>query len=113
MIALQIPTAALTFICKVIFWGALIIRRKQPPIPSCSNCNYFQVIKCSFANYDPKEKGWNQGITSFSQLMGKHCSVTVVDVLQEEMMLSFAVDVVLPDFGKYLVVCVGGKTQNT
>lgn len=28
-------------------------------------------------------------------------------------MLSFAVDVVLPDLGKYLVVCVGGKTQNT
>ncbi|NXT33693.1 TDRD1 protein, partial [Pelecanoides urinatrix] len=57
------------------------------------------AIKCSFANYDPKEKGWNEGITSFSsQLIGKHCSVTVVDVLQEEMMLSFAVDVVLPDF---------------
>ncbi|KGL90521.1 Tudor domain-containing protein 1, partial [Charadrius vociferus] len=59
------------------------------------------AIKCSFANYDPKEKGWNQGITGFSQLMGKHCLVTVVDILQEEMMLSFAVDVVLPDFGKY------------
>ncbi|NWY59252.1 TDRD1 protein, partial [Chionis minor] len=57
------------------------------------------AIKCSFANYDPKEKGWNEGITSFSsQLMGKHCSVTVVDVLQEEMMLSFAVHIVLPDF---------------
>ncbi|KAM6104906.1 LOW QUALITY PROTEIN: tudor domain-containing protein 1 [Pterocles gutturalis] len=56
------------------------------------------AIKCSFANYDPKQKGWNGGITSFSsQLMGKHCSVTVVDILQEEMMLNFAVDVVLPD----------------
>ncbi|KFO13959.1 Tudor domain-containing protein 1, partial [Balearica regulorum gibbericeps] len=55
------------------------------------------AIKCSFANYDPKEKGWIKGIASISsQLMGKHCSVTVVDVLQEEMMLSFAVDVVLP-----------------
>uniref|UniRef100_A0A8C3PH90 Tudor domain containing 1 n=1 Tax=Calidris pygmaea TaxID=425635 RepID=A0A8C3PH90_9CHAR len=62
------------------------------------------AIKCSFANYDPKEKGWNEGITSFSsQLMGKRCSVTVVDILQEELMLSFAVDIVLPDFGKYLV----------
>lgn len=29
--------------------------------------------------------------------MGKTCSVIVVDVLQEEMMSSFAVDVVLPD----------------
>ncbi|NXP15606.1 TDRD1 protein, partial [Thinocorus orbignyianus] len=61
------------------------------------------AIKCSFANYDPKETRWNEGITSFSsQLMGKRCSVTVVDVLQEEMMLSFAVDIVLPEFGKYL-----------
>ncbi|KFZ54349.1 Tudor domain-containing protein 1, partial [Antrostomus carolinensis] len=57
------------------------------------------AIKCSFANYDPKEKGWNEDMASLSsQLMGKHCSVTVVDVLQEEMMPSFAVDVVLPDF---------------
>ncbi|KFV12962.1 Tudor domain-containing protein 1, partial [Pterocles gutturalis] len=72
------------------------------------------AIKCSFANYDPKQKGWNGGITSFSsQLMGKHCSVTVVDILQEEMMLNFAVDVVLPDVGKYLVVCVGGENPNT
>ncbi|XP_072726523.1 tudor domain-containing protein 1 [Ciconia boyciana] len=62
-------------------------------VPPCA-------IKCSFANYDPKEKGWNEGIASVSsQLMGKHCSVIVVDVLEEEMMLSFAVDVVLPDFG--------------
>ncbi|KFP86188.1 Tudor domain-containing protein 1, partial [Acanthisitta chloris] len=54
------------------------------------------AIKCSFANYDPKGKGWNEDIASFSsQLVGRHCSVTVVDVLQEEMMLSFAVDVVL------------------
>ncbi|NXK17285.1 TDRD1 protein, partial [Arenaria interpres] len=68
------------------------------------------AIKCSFANYDPKEKGWNEGITSFSsQLMGKRCSVTVVDILQEELMLSFAVDIVLPDFGKYLVALWGGK----
>ncbi|KFP13485.1 Tudor domain-containing protein 1, partial [Egretta garzetta] len=57
------------------------------------------AIKCSFVNYDPKEQGWNEGTTSFSsQLVGKHCSVTVVDILQEELMLSFAVDVVLPDF---------------
>ncbi|XP_074963961.1 tudor domain-containing protein 1 [Phalacrocorax aristotelis] len=61
------------------------------------------AIKCFFANYDPKEKGWNEGIAGFSsQIMGKHCSVTVVDVLQEELMLSFAVDVVLPDFGDCL-----------
>ncbi|XP_074730149.1 tudor domain-containing protein 1 [Strix uralensis] len=58
------------------------------------------AIKCSFANYDPKEKGWSEGIDNiYLQLIGKHCSVTVVDVLQEEMMLSFAVDDVAPDFG--------------
>ncbi|KFV47240.1 Tudor domain-containing protein 1, partial [Tyto alba] len=57
------------------------------------------AIKCSFANYDPKEKGWNEIITNFSsQFMGKHCSVTVVDILQDEMMLTFAVDVVHTDF---------------
>ncbi|KAM6329775.1 tudor domain-containing protein 1 [Podargus strigoides] len=61
------------------------------------------AIKCSFANYDPKEKGWNEGITSSSsQLMGQHCSATVVDVLEEEMMLSFVVDDVLPDFADNL-----------
>ncbi|XP_049667282.1 tudor domain-containing protein 1 [Accipiter gentilis] len=61
------------------------------------------AIKCSFANYDPKAKGWNEDVTSFSsQLVGKHCSVTVVDVFEEEMMLSFAVDVVLPDCGDCL-----------
>uniref|UniRef100_A0A672V401 Tudor domain containing 1 n=1 Tax=Strigops habroptila TaxID=2489341 RepID=A0A672V401_STRHB len=67
-------------------------------VPPCA-------IRCSFAKYDPKEKGWNEGAARFSsQLIGKHCSVTVVDILQEEMMLSFAVEVVIPESGKYLVV---------
>uniref|UniRef100_A0A8C6ZUL4 Tudor domain containing 1 n=1 Tax=Nothoprocta perdicaria TaxID=30464 RepID=A0A8C6ZUL4_NOTPE len=61
------------------------------------------VIKCSLANYDPTQDGWSDDIASSSpQFMGKHCSVTVVDILQEEMMLSFAVDVTLPDSGKCL-----------
>ncbi|NXJ76163.1 TDRD1 protein, partial [Trogon melanurus] len=65
-----------------------------------------RAIKCSVANYDPKEE-WNEGVAGFSsQLVGEQCSVTVVDVLQEEMMLNFAVDIVLPDFSKYLVVWV-------
>ncbi|NWX85396.1 TDRD1 protein, partial [Nothoprocta pentlandii] len=56
------------------------------------------AIKCSLANYDPTQDGWSEDIASSSpQFMGKHCSVTVVDILQEEMMLSFAVDVTLPD----------------
>ncbi|NWW15959.1 TDRD1 protein, partial [Falcunculus frontatus] len=55
-------------------------------------------IKCFFANYGTKGKGWDEGIASFfSQLMGKHCSVTGVDILQKEVRLSFAVDVALPD----------------
>ncbi|XP_053928214.1 tudor domain-containing protein 1 [Cuculus canorus] len=61
------------------------------------------AIKCSFANYDQKKKGWNEGTTSFSsQLMGEQCSVIVVDVLQEETMPSFAVDVIHPNFGNCL-----------
>ncbi|XP_061857202.1 tudor domain-containing protein 1 [Colius striatus] len=61
------------------------------------------VIKCSFANCCGKRKGWNEGIASFlSQMVGKQCSVTVVEILQEEMMLSFAVDVILPGFGDCL-----------
>ncbi|XP_062436373.1 tudor domain-containing protein 1, partial [Rhea pennata] len=61
------------------------------------------AIKCSLANCNPTQEGWNEGITSFfPQFTGKHCSVTVVDILQEEMMLSFAVDVVLPDSRKCL-----------
>ncbi|NXD66242.1 TDRD1 protein, partial [Eolophus roseicapillus] len=60
-------------------------------VPPCA-------IRCSFANYDPKEKGRNEDAARFSsQLIGKHCSVTVVDILQEEMMLSFAVEFVIPD----------------
>ncbi|NXA36316.1 TDRD1 protein, partial [Eudromia elegans] len=56
------------------------------------------AIKCSLANYDPTQEGWSESIASFSpQFTGKRCSVTVVDILQEEMMLSFAVDVILPD----------------
>ncbi|NXQ12103.1 TDRD1 protein, partial [Peucedramus taeniatus] len=42
----------------------------------------------------------------FSQLMGKHCSLTGLDILQEEVRLSFAVDVVLPDSGKCLVLLI-------
>uniref|UniRef100_A0A8C4UH98 Tudor domain containing 1 n=2 Tax=Falco tinnunculus TaxID=100819 RepID=A0A8C4UH98_FALTI len=61
------------------------------------------AIKCSLANYDPKEERWNEGMASFSsQLTGKHCSVTVVDILQEEIMLNFVVDVVFPDVGDCL-----------
>uniref|UniRef100_A0A8B9IUA0 Tudor domain containing 1 n=1 Tax=Amazona collaria TaxID=241587 RepID=A0A8B9IUA0_9PSIT len=67
-------------------------------VPPCA-------IRCSFANCDLKEKRWTAGAARFSsQLIGKHCSVTVVDILKEEMMLSFAVEVVIPDWGKYLVV---------
>lgn len=43
--------------------------------------------------------------------LGMHCSLTGVDILQEEVRLSFAVDVVLPDSGKCLVVWV--KKPNT
>eukprot|EP00075_Anas_platyrhynchos_P027009 XP_027316262.1 tudor domain-containing protein 1 [Anas platyrhynchos] len=62
------------------------------------------AIKCSFANYEPKQRGWNEGDDIFSsQLVGKTCSVIVVDILQEEMMSRFAVDVVRPNFCKCLL----------
>lgn len=38
--------------------------------------------------------------------MGKHYSLTGIDILQEQVRLSFAVDVVLPGSGKCLVVWV-------
>lgn len=47
----------------------------------------------------------------FPQLMRKHCSLTGVDILQEEVRLSFAVDVVLPDSRKCLVVWVKIPTK--
>lgn len=54
-----------------------------------------------------KEKDGMKALPAFfSQLMGKHYSLTGVDILQEEVRLSFAVDVVLPDSGKHLVVWV-------
>uniref|UniRef100_A0A8C6JC26 Uncharacterized protein n=1 Tax=Melopsittacus undulatus TaxID=13146 RepID=A0A8C6JC26_MELUD len=75
-------------------------------VPPCA-------IRCSFANYDPKEKRWNEGaVRSSSELIGKRCSVTVIDILQEEMMLSFAVEVVISDSGEYLVVWRVGGIRN-
>ncbi|OXB82341.1 UNVERIFIED_CONTAM: hypothetical protein H355_009266, partial [Colinus virginianus] len=54
------------------------------------------AIKCSFASYDPDQQGCSQDFAILSsQLVGKSCSVTVVDVLPDEMMSSFAVDFVL------------------
>ncbi|KFQ46384.1 Tudor domain-containing protein 1, partial [Nestor notabilis] len=71
-------------------WIKALQKDTELLVPPCA-------IRCSFAKYDPKEKGWNEDAARFSsQLIGKHCSVTVVDILQEEMMLSFAVEVVIP-----------------
>ncbi|KAM6265892.1 tudor domain-containing protein 1 [Porphyrio hochstetteri] len=79
-----------------ISWVKALHKDVELLVPPCA-------IKCSFANYDPKEERWNEGITSISsQLMGKHCSITVVDILQEEIMLSFAVDAAFTNAGDYL-----------
>ncbi|XP_014381318.1 tudor domain-containing protein 1 isoform X1 [Alligator sinensis] len=60
------------------------------------------AIKCSVANV-PKEGSWNKDFTSIiTPFMGEHCSVAIADVLQEEMMTCFAVDVVIPSSGKRL-----------
>uniref|UniRef100_A0A674JET4 Tudor domain containing 1 n=1 Tax=Terrapene triunguis TaxID=2587831 RepID=A0A674JET4_9SAUR len=62
------------------------------------------AIKCCVANVVPKQGGWNKDCASIITplLVGQYCSVTVVDLLQEEMMTCFAVDVVLPGSGKHL-----------
>ncbi|XP_044881262.1 tudor domain-containing protein 1 isoform X2 [Mauremys mutica] len=62
------------------------------------------AIKCCVANVAPKQGEWNKDCVSIITplLVGQYCSVTVVDLLQEEMMTCFAVDVVLPGSGKHL-----------
>ncbi|XP_043374938.1 tudor domain-containing protein 1 isoform X1 [Dermochelys coriacea] len=62
------------------------------------------AIKCCVANVVPKQGEWNKDCANIITplLMGQYCSVTVVDLLQEEMMTCFAVDVVLPGSGKHL-----------
>uniref|UniRef100_A0A7M4EVX9 Tudor domain containing 1 n=1 Tax=Crocodylus porosus TaxID=8502 RepID=A0A7M4EVX9_CROPO len=60
------------------------------------------AIKCSVANV-PREGSWNKDFTSIiAPFMGERCSVAVADLLQEEMMTCFAVDVVIPSSGKRL-----------
>ncbi|OXB62010.1 hypothetical protein ASZ78_006717, partial [Callipepla squamata] len=64
--------------------------------PPCVSSIFITAIKCSFASYDPDQQGCSQDFAILSsQLVGKSCSVTVVDVLPDEMMSSFAVDFVL------------------
>ncbi|XP_077205936.1 tudor domain-containing protein 1 isoform X2 [Paroedura picta] len=60
------------------------------------------AIKCHVANVTAKRE-WDSNCSSTvaALLMGKCCSVIIVDVLMGEM-TSFAVDVVLPDSGKHL-----------
>ena len=102
LIVLQISTAAFTLVYLIISkalknWLTFLKRQTVLYLP-CSDGNSFQAIKCSFANSYLGQQGCNEGTAIFSsKLMGKTCSVIVVDVLQEEMMSSFAVDVVLPD----------------
>ncbi|NXR52299.1 TDRD1 protein, partial [Hippolais icterina] len=61
-------------------------------------------LNVSFLIMFQKEKDGMKALLFFPQHMGKHCSLTGVDILQEEVRLSFAVDVVLPDSRKCLVV---------
>ncbi|NXN92037.1 TDRD1 protein, partial [Rhinopomastus cyanomelas] len=66
-------------------WIKALQKETELLFPPCA-------IKCSFA----KEEAQKGGITMLSsQLVGKCCSVTIVDTLQEEMMLSYVVDVPL------------------
>ncbi|XP_074855208.1 tudor domain-containing protein 1 isoform X2 [Carettochelys insculpta] len=62
------------------------------------------AIKCCVANIVPKQGGWNKDFASIINplLVGQYCSVTVVDVLQEDMMTCFTVDVVFANSDKRL-----------
>uniref|UniRef100_A0A8C3RVY7 Tudor domain containing 1 n=1 Tax=Chelydra serpentina TaxID=8475 RepID=A0A8C3RVY7_CHESE len=73
------------------------LHRDIEPFPPCA-------IKCCVANVVPKQGEWNKDCASIITplLVGQYCSVTVVDLLQEEMMTCFAVDVVLTGYGKHL-----------
>ncbi|XP_062987641.1 tudor domain-containing protein 1 [Elgaria multicarinata webbii] len=61
------------------------------------------AIKCCVANVLLAKEGWNANCnnTIAPILIGKYCSLTVVDVLMDEMPY-LAVDVVLPHSGKHL-----------
>ncbi|XP_048360843.1 tudor domain-containing protein 1 [Sphaerodactylus townsendi] len=61
------------------------------------------AVKCCVAYVTTAKKEWDANCSSAVAplLMGKCCSLTIVDVLMDEM-TTFAVDIVLPDCGKRL-----------
>ncbi|EMP39036.1 Tudor domain-containing protein 1 [Chelonia mydas] len=73
------------------------------------------AIKCCVANVVPKQGGWNKDCANIITplLVGQYCSVTVVDLLQEEMMTCFAVDVVLTGSGTVLQKDSKGEREKT
>ncbi|XP_037660722.1 tudor domain-containing protein 1 [Choloepus didactylus] len=61
------------------------------------------AIKCFVANVIPAEGNWSKDCirTIKSLLMEQYCSIKIVDILKEEV-VTFAVDVMLPNSGKLL-----------
>ncbi|XP_060098652.1 tudor domain-containing protein 1 [Heteronotia binoei] len=72
------------------------------------------AIKCCVANAITAKKEWdsNRSSTVAPLLMGKCCSLTIVDVLMGEM-TAFVVDVILPDTGKHLHEILLEMEQNS
>ncbi|OWK56978.1 Tudor domain-containing protein 1 [Lonchura striata] len=72
---------------------------------TCHHCGLFgKALSVSSPIMIQKEKDGMKALPAFfSQLTGIHCSLTGVDILQEEVRLRFAVDV-LPDSGKHLLM---------
>uniref|UniRef100_A0A8D0GDC2 Tudor domain containing 1 n=1 Tax=Sphenodon punctatus TaxID=8508 RepID=A0A8D0GDC2_SPHPU len=73
--------------------------------PLCKDIELFPpcIIKCCVAGIIPAPGGWKNDCVSIISpvLLGHFCSVTIIDVLKEEMTY-FAVDLVLPSSGKHL-----------
>lgn len=61
----------------------------------------FQAIKCFVANVIPAEGNWSSDCMKATKplLMEQYCSIKIIDILEEEV-VTFAVEVELPNSGK-------------
>ncbi|XP_066475827.1 tudor domain-containing protein 1 isoform X2 [Tiliqua scincoides] len=72
------------------------LHKDVAPFPPCA-------IKCCVANIHPVKEEWDANCSSTvaALLVGKYCSLTIIDVCMGEMTF-FAVDIILSDSGKHM-----------